>query len=270
MTSAGDIRARRALVTGASSGIGEAAVRRLDRAGYRVAMLARRKDRLQQIVQSLPNGAGHLILDGDVTDAPFLSRARAQIEADFGALDLLVNNAGQGYRALVADLDADQTRAVIATNVLGPLFVCQQMLELLRRGNRPVLVQVSSVVAGRGVPGQAVYSASKAALSSISQALRLEWAEAGIAVCDLRPGLTATTFFEAQINPAKLPQPDLAHADSAERVAAAILELDARPRPELWLNSKWRWLQALGVWWPKTADRIAARRLMGQTKAPKP
>ena len=262
MTNPGATGGRRALVTGASSGIGEATVRLLARAGYRLALLARRQERMQQIVQSLPGQGGHLILAGDVGDEQFLARARARIETEFGALELLVNNAGQGYRAPVEKLNADQVRSVFSTNVLGPLLVCQQMLGLLRRGSRPVLVQVSSVVAGRGVPGQAVYSASKAALSSISQALRLEWAQAGIAVCDLRPGLTATAFFESQVNPGQLPQPNLARAHAADRVAQAILELDRNPRPELWLNSKWRWLAGLGVFWPGAADRLAARKLL--------
>jgi NAD(P)-dependent dehydrogenase (short-subunit alcohol dehydrogenase family) len=259
---------RRALITGASSGIGAATARLAARAGYRVALLARRRGPLEELAAGLP-GEGHLILEADVADEADVARAMASAAEAFGALDLLVNNAGIGYRARVEELKADEARRVFDTNVIGPLLIAREALPLLRRGDRPVLVNVSSVIGRRGIPGQAVYGASKAALSSIGEALRLEWATDEIAVCNLEPALTATGFFDAQANPADLPNPDLARSDSADAVAVAILELDRRPRPEVSMRWKWRLLAAVGFFAPRLADRMLAKRLGGGWRAPR-
>ncbi|MAE29626.1 MAG: SDR family NAD(P)-dependent oxidoreductase [Planctomycetota bacterium] len=278
---------RRILITGASSGIGAATARAAAAAGYRVALLARRRDALERLAAELPapaapglarraatdnrNGpgpSGHLILEADVGDEQTLAQAFDMLEESFGGLDLLVNNAGIGYRARIEELDAPHARRVLDTNVIGPLLVARAGLPLLRRGQLPVLVNVSSVLGRRGVPGQAVYGASKAALSSIGEALRLEWAPDGIAVCNLEPALTATGFFEAQANPAGLPHPDFAASDSADAVARIILQLDACPRPETSLRRKWRLLAALGLFAPRLADRLLAKNLGGAWRAP--
>jgi short-subunit dehydrogenase len=116
-------------------------------------------------------------------------------------------------------------------------------------------------VGRRGIPGQAAYSASKAAVVSIGESLRVEWAHEKIAVCTLNPGLTATGFFEAQPNPSKLPDPDLGASAGAESVAAHVLALARAPKPEVSLRAKWRWLAILSVIAPRTADRLLVDRL---------
>lgn len=263
--------ARRALVTGASSGIGEAVARLLAAEGYRVALLARRADELARVQRELtPCAAGpHLCLAADLTDAAAIDRALAELDAEFGGLDLLVNNAGRGYRARVAELRPDALRAVFETNVTGLLLVCRAALPALRKGDRPVVVNVASVVGRRGIPGQTAYSASKAAVCSIGEGLRVEWADEGIAVCTLNPALTATGFFEAQENPAGLPDPDLSQASAATDVAREVLSLDRHPRPERSLRWKWRLLGMLSVLWPGAADRMLVRRLGGEWRVPR-
>ncbi|MFN0243309.1 MAG: SDR family NAD(P)-dependent oxidoreductase [Planctomycetota bacterium] len=255
--------ARRALVTGASSGIGAATARELANAGYRVALLARRKDELEALARELasPPGEPHVCLVCDLTVPAQIERAFSELERTFGGLDLLVNNAGSGYRALVEELEPELLRRVFETNVIGLLLACKAALPLLVRGTRPVVVDVASVVGRRGIPGQAAYSASKAAVVSIGEALRLEWAEHGIAVCTLNPGLTATGFFEAQPNPSRLQDPELRTAHGPEHVARTILALDRKPRAELSMRPKWRWLALLSIAWPKLADAFVERRL---------
>jgi len=261
------LSARRALVTGASSGIGAAVCRDLAAEGYRVALLARRPDALADVVASLP-GDGHISVSCDLTDPPSIEAAARAVDADFGGLDLLVNNAGLGYRARVEELEPSTLRAVFETNVTGLLLMCRAALPLLRRGNAPVVVNVASVVGRRGVPGQAAYSASKAAVCSVGEALRVEWAPDGIAVCTLNPALTATGFFDAQVNPSGLPHPDLSGAAPAEAVAREVLALDRRPEPERSLRWKWRLLGVLSVLRPRMADRLLVRRLGGDWSAP--
>lgn len=257
-------------MTGASSGIGEAVAELLAREGYAVALVARRREELERVAAGLPPAGDreHLVLPADLADPASIERALAEVERAWGGLDLLVNNAGRGYRARVEELEPAQLRAVFDTNVTGLLLVCRAALPALRRGARPVVVNVSSVVGRRGIPGQAAYSASKAAVCSIGEALRVEWARDGISVCTLNPALTATGFFEAQANPAGLPHPDLSGASAAGDVAREVLELDRRPRPERSLRWKWRVLGMLSVLAPRLADRMLVRRLGGDWRVP--
>jgi NAD(P)-dependent dehydrogenase (short-subunit alcohol dehydrogenase family) len=257
---AASLPAQRALVTGASSGIGAATARLLAKNGYRVALLARRADRLEALAREL-DGAGHLVLPCDLRDPAAIASAFERLATDFGGLDLLVNNAGIGYRARVDEIEPELLERVFDTNVFGLLLCCRAALPLLRRSTRPVVVNIASVVGRRGIPGQAAYSASKAAVVSIGESLRVEWAHEKIAVCTLNPGLTATGFFEAQPNPSKLPDPDLGASAGAESVAAHVLALARAPKPEVSLRAKWRWLAILSVIAPRTADRLLVDRL---------
>ena len=256
MSSAG----RRALVTGASSGIGAATARLLAEQGYRVALLARRAERLAALRAELPRSDEHLELACDLTDPAALAAAVARAGEAFGGLDLVVNNAGVGYRARVAELADGPLERVIATNLTAPLRLCRETLPLLARGQRPVMVLVSSVLGRRGYPTQAAYAATKAGLCSLGESLRLEWASAGIAVCTLDPGLTRTGILEAQENPAGLPDPDLSAAQTPEQVARAVLELDRRPVPERFLEPRWRWIALVSLVAPRLADRLIVWR----------
>jgi NAD(P)-dependent dehydrogenase (short-subunit alcohol dehydrogenase family) len=259
---------RRALVTGASSGIGAATARVLAAEGYRVALLARRRDRLDALSEEL-EGSGHLVLPCDLTDAAAIASSFEALGGAFEGLDLLVNNAGMGYRARVEEFEPALLDQLFASNVRGLLLACQGALPLLRKGSRPVVVNISSVVGRRGVPGQAAYCASKASVTSIGESLRVEWAGEGIAVCTLSPGLTATSFFGSQPNPSALPDPDLGGAAQPIEVARQVLALDRRPAPELTMLRKWRWLGVLSALAPRLADRLLARSVGEEWKAPK-
>jgi short-subunit dehydrogenase len=103
---------------------------------------------------------------------------------------------------------------------------------------------------------------------SISEALRVEWAADGIAVCTLSPGLTRTPIFDVQPNPGNLPNPSMAGADSAEDVARWILELDRHPQPEVALRRKWRWLGWLSPVFPRLSDRMLVRNMGGSWRVP--
>jgi short-subunit dehydrogenase len=241
----------------------------LAREGYRVALLARRKDELERVRASLPRAGEHVAIECDLRDVSAIEGAFAQVERAFAGLDLLVNNAGIGYRARVEELEVEIVRRVFDVNVTALLFVCRAALPLLKRGVAPVVVNVSSVVGRRGIPGQSVYSASKAAVCSIGEALRVEWAAHEVAVCTLDPALTATGFFEAQANPARLADPDLASASAAEDVAREILALDRAPAPERMLRAKWRWLAIVSVIAPRLAERVFVRKIGGDWRAPR-
>jgi len=261
-------RSRRALVTGASSGIGAATARHLAASGYSVALLARNRERLEALCAQL-DGEGHFVLTCDLTEPTSIEAALREVDQRFEGLDLLVNNAGIGYRARVAELDPILLRQLFDTNVLAILHTCRAALPLLERGDSPVVVNIASVVGRRGIPGQVAYAASKAAVCSIGEGLRVEWADEGIAVCTLDPALTATGFFEAQPNPSDLPHPDLADAAGPEQIAAEVVALDRHPKPERTLRWKWHLLGLLSLLTPRLADRLLVRSLGGDWRAPR-
>ena len=261
--------ARCALISGASSGIGLAVARLAAEQGYRVALLARRADELERVRSSLQRSDEHFSLVCDVTDETAVASAFREVERRFGRLDLLVNNAGSGYRAQVLELDVAVARRVLDTNVIGLLLCAKHALPLLKRGRDSVMVNISSVLGRHAVPGQAVYSASKAAVCSIGEALRVEWAAHDIAVCTLNPGLTSTGFFAAQVNPRGLADPDMATSQAPREVARAVLLLDRNPKPEVFLRPKWRWLAALSVLAPRHAEKIFVRRIGEHWQVPR-
>ena len=259
---------RRALVTGASSGIGEATARALSRAGYRMALLARREAELERVRAALDAPESHVCVACDLRDPAAVATALRSVRERFGALDLVVQNAAHGYLARVEEYDPALLRSLVDTNVTAVLDVARESLPLLRAGQRPTMVLVSSIIARRGIPGQVAYAASKAALNSIGEGLRIEWASDRIAVCLLDVGLTRTAFFATQPNPGRLPGPDVSAADSPERVAEEILALDRHPEPERWLSWKWRGLSLLGLLSPRLSDRYLVRRMGGGWSTP--
>jgi NADP-dependent 3-hydroxy acid dehydrogenase YdfG len=147
-----------AVITGASSGIGEAAARALGADGHRFALLARRADRVQELADELGNGA--LALEADVTDRDSMVAAAERVQAELGGADILINNAGV---MLLGPFTSDQRaehRRMVDTNLLGAITATEVFLDQLRDGGGD-LVNISSVAGRTARPGNAVYAATK-------------------------------------------------------------------------------------------------------------
>jgi len=191
-----DLRGKVALITGASSGIGEAIAQELVKRGAHVALFARREDRLQALAQRLAAQGGEepLIVPGDVSKPGDVQNLVNQTVQRWGKIDIVVANAGFGYRAPVVDGDPQRWKDLLDTNVYGLLLTLKYGVEqLLKQGSGHVVV--TSSIAGRTVtPGGAVYSASKFAAGAISEALRQEVGQQGIRVTTIEPGAVETEF----------------------------------------------------------------------------
>lgn len=221
---------RTAIVTGASSGIGEATSRLLARSGYNVALAARREDRLEDLAAEL--GKNALAVPTDVTDPAACAALVARTVESFGAVDVLVNNAGLGLYASIAEGDPEDWRRMFDVNVLGVLYATRAAVRhMLERGSGDV-VFISSV-AGRRVPRAdgTVYAATKHAVTAIAEGLRMDVSERGVRVISVEPGLVRTEFPESSYPSAEefyagKEYPPLA----AEDVASAVLyALDQPP-----------------------------------------
>lgn len=184
---------RRIVVTGASSGIGEAIARSCVDAGGTVALVARRKDRLNSIVVELGDAAQAFV--ADVRDEGQLRAALDAAARFLGGVDALVNAAGLNRAATLADGTVSEWREMLETNLLGAFVATHSVLPHMRAGGLGDIVNVSSM-AGRRVPGpeSGVYSATKAGMHAWSEALGRELGPEGIRVMVLSPGIVRTEF----------------------------------------------------------------------------
>ena len=220
-----------AVVTGASSGIGEATARLLAREGCNVVLAARREDRLNALAADL--GEGTLAAPTDVTDPAACAALVARTVERFGSMEILVNNAGLGLYGSVAEGDPEDWRKMFDVNVLGVLYVTRAAVRQMLRQGAGDLVFVSSL-AGRRVPRAdgTVYAATKHAVNAVAEGLRMDVHEKGIRVINVEPGLVRTEFPESSY-----PSADEYYAEKeyppleAEDVAAAVVyALDQPPR----------------------------------------
>lgn len=186
------LKDRIAIVTGASSGIGEATARTLAERGAAVVLAARNEEKIRALeVEILASGGHALGVRTDVSDRDSVDALIDKTIAEFGMLDVLVNNAGVGLSGQVAELRAEDLRHVYEVNVIGALNCIQAALPHLGPGSR--IINVSSVVGKRAIPKVGGYCSSKFALNALSDALRVE-SEGDITVTSVYPGTTQTAF----------------------------------------------------------------------------
>ncbi len=180
------------LVTGCSTGLGKNIAKALLENGKKVAVTARKTDTIRDLAEAYPDNA--LILPMDVTDPDAVKSAVEKTCETFGGIDVLVNNAGYGYRAAVEEGLEEDVQRLFDTNFFGPVRMIKEVLPHMRSQRKGVIVNVSSVAAEYTMPGSGYYSASKCALEGLSDGLRRETEPLGIKVMVVEPGAFRTDF----------------------------------------------------------------------------
>ena len=219
---------RRALITGASRGIGEAFARRLAAAGTNVVLVARDAERLAQLARALRavNDVDAEVLTADLTRPADRTTVEARLDDGSTPVDLLVNNAGSGLYGPFADHDVDAEAAAVELDVVAPVRLAHAAARAMSRRRGGAIVNLSSITAFQPVPDGAVYAASKAFVLRFSEALHEELARDHVRVMALCPGFTRTDIFTASgADEAGIPRPLWRTAD--EVVADALADLDA-------------------------------------------
>lgn len=209
-----------AVITGASSGIGHALSKTLAAKGCRVGLIARRADRLAVLTDEIMQSGGHAVFAvADIAEREQTLAAIQQVRDQLGPIDLMVANAGIGSGTALEPLDSALVERTFRVNTLGAVYAIEGVLpEMLRRGQGH-LAAVSSLAAYKGLPGESAYCASKAALNTYMEGLRIQLRSRGIAVTTICPGFVRTAITEAH----KFHMPFLMDADrAAEKIALAL------------------------------------------------
>lgn len=255
-----EIRGSRAIVTGASSGIGRAIAWELARGGAALVVTARRENRLRELADEIAAGGGQVqFVVGDVTDPQTRQKTIDTAQSSFGGLDVLVNNAGVGAVGLFEDADPGRVRQIMEVNFFALVEMTRLALPLLKQGTNPILVNVGSILGHRGVPHSSEYCASKFAVQGFSESIRAELASQGIDVLVVSPGTTETEFFDHVIQQTGEPSWPKHAPVTAAKVARQTVRAIRRGRHEI-IPYRWGkllcWLNRLS---PGLVDRLMAR-----------
>ncbi len=258
------------LITGASSGIGAALAREYDKRGARLALLARRKDRLEALAKELRDARA---VACDVTDDASVQAAVRDVLGAFGEIDVVIANAGIGIMGSVEELSIDDYRRQFETNVFGVLRTVKATLSSLRRTSGRVAL-LGSVSGFLSLPGTSAYAMSKFAVRALAEALGAELAGAGVSVTHVAPG-----FVESEIRMVdnvgehhegrRDPIPHflvMPNTRAAHEIANAV---DAR-RPEVVITSHGKAAMFVATRFPRTMHsivRLASSQVMSRVKS---
>lgn len=182
------------LITGCSSGLGRGIARAALEAGQQVAVTARKTETIREFAQKYPDRA--LILPLDLQNRESMKSAVQRVCERFGRIDVLVNNAGHGYRAAVEESEPEKIRELFDTDFFAPAELIQMVLPAMRRQKSGLIVNVTSIGAVRGALGNGYYSAAKGALELLTDSLAKETKHLGIEAMLVEPGAFRTRFYD--------------------------------------------------------------------------
>ncbi len=183
------------LITGGSSGIGRSAAEILSKKGYKVYGTSRRVEEGQErIISEYSNGGFFKLVNLDVKDDISVKNTVKHIIDKEGYIGILVNNAGYGIAGAAEDTSVTEAKELFETNFFGVIRMCREVLPIMRRKGKGIVINISSIAAPVTIPFQSMYSASKSALESVSEAIRMEAAPYGVKVAVIQPGDTKTGF----------------------------------------------------------------------------
>ena len=219
-----DLSTAKCLVTGGSSGIGLETARQLRERGAHVAICGRDEARVRRAADAL----GVLAIHADVAIEDDVIRLVNTVIEAFGDYDVLINNAGFGRFAPLVETELRDMQSVFATNVFGAMLVARESARHFIRRNRGNIVNVASTAGQRGFAGGTAYSASKFALTSMTECWRAELRKHNIRVMQINPSEVQTEFVVASGRPARAPSERKLQSPDIARTIVAMLELPER------------------------------------------
>jgi len=261
------ITGSRILITGASQGIGKALAELAVARGAKVLVCARKIELLEDVAQQIRAKGGAIeVVQADITSPEDRQKMVDAAQTAFGGLDILVNNAGIGATGHFADCSAERLRQIMEVNFFGLTETTRVFLPMLKKGNKPAIVNISSIAGKRGIPARSEYSASKFAVQGFSEAIRAELAKDGVDVIVVCPGLTQTNFSQNMIEQKALVQLDHMRGMSPEEVAAATIKAIENGYNETCLTLKGKLMVLVSRFFPWIADIVVKKKVRGLFK----
>jgi short-subunit dehydrogenase len=253
-----DLSGARTILTGASSGIGQALALRLAEQKCRLVLASRQKERLAELAATIQQRGGEAhVVPTDVADGGQRARLIETAAATLGGLDVLINNAGVGAVGPFAEASEERLRRIFEVNFFAGTELTRLALPHLRRGSNPMLVNIASILGLRAIPNHTEYCASKFALVGWSEGLRPELALQGIHVLVVCPG-TIETEFQANLLEYRVPRPRRMRGMSADRCARIIVRAMRARRNEVVITAGAKLVDWLNRLSPRLMDWLVA------------
>ncbi len=253
------LRNKRILITGASSGIGEATALALATHNPQMLLVARNHARLRTVLEKIKTGFPEcpepVIISCDVTNDRDVRKMIKTCQYRFEGLDVLINNAGLGVYGNSENTALEDFRHVMETNFYGQLRCIYGFLPMMQRQNFGHIINIASVAAGYGVPYLAAYSASKAAFAAVNQSLRSELYGKNIEISIIYPGYTDTGFFNSEKKVGSAVRPEGPYMP-AMHVAQAIVNTIIKGHGDLVLSREGKLLFALRDLFPGIVNHV--------------
>ena len=257
-----ELAGKRVLITGASQGIGYALAVVAARRGCKVLAAARSGELLEQLATEVKGKGGTIAtVVADVCDPAGRAAMLAAAEREFGGLDVLVNNAGVGATGHFMETQPESLRQIFEVNVFAAAELLRDSLPLLRKGNQPLIVNISSVFGRRGYPARSLYSASKFAIQGLSDAIRAELSKDRIGVLVVNPGLTQTNFSHNMLERSARISLDHQRGMTPEQVAEATWNAAAADKAEITLTLNGKLLVFVNRFVPWVFELFARRKI---------
>ncbi|MFD2704916.1 SDR family NAD(P)-dependent oxidoreductase [Salibacterium lacus] len=235
-------RPKTILITGASSGIGKELAVRAARKGHHPLLTARSREALAELQESLhQEGKKCTIYPADITNEASCQKVVAGMMEEVDELDVVINNAGAGVFSAADDLDAEDAARMLHVNISGPFFMTKQVLPIMKKQRRGLIINIGSQAGKIATPKASVYAASKHGIIGFSNALRQEAREFGVYVSVVNTGPVRTPFIQKADRSGQYEKSAGPWMLDAGRTAERILKLITRPRREL--NMPW-WMDA--------------------------
>lgn len=239
-----NIKDKIAIVTGASSGIGEATARLLSKNGAKVVLAARSGSKLEAFSKELPDS---LVIQTDMTKENDVKEMVRKTKEHFGRIDILINNAGRGYDTSIEDIKIDTFRELIDLDLVGPVIAMQQVIPVMKKQGEGAIVNISSGTALMFLPYMAAYSSLKRAIVGISLTAREELKDDNVVVSVVYPYITLTDFEKNTLKDkvgqeweedGQMPQDGDTPEYIAEKIIEGIKSGDAEIFAHDWMNSQ--------------------------------